>query len=76
MNHKTDKLFSGPVVMLLAVLLASEGSAYAYIDPGTGSYVTQVLVAAIVSVGFVVRAYWSRLTDACRRLFSSRRDKR
>jgi len=35
--------------------------AHAYLDPGTGSYVFQMVAAALVSVGFVVRAYWHRL---------------
>jgi hypothetical protein len=35
----------------------------AYLDPGTGSYVFQMVAAALVSVGFVVRAYWHRLRE-------------
>jgi hypothetical protein len=35
--------------------------AHAYLDPGTGSYVFQMVAAALVSVGFVLRAYWHRL---------------
>jgi hypothetical protein len=35
--------------------------AHAYLDPGTGSYVFQMVAAALVSVGFVARAYWHRL---------------
>ena len=45
--------------LFLAGCLATP--AHAYLDPGTGSYVFQMVAAALVSVGFVVRAYWHRL---------------
>jgi hypothetical protein len=44
--------------------------AEAYLDPGTGSYVFQMAVAAVVSAGFVIRAYWHRL-----RAFFNRRNR-
>jgi hypothetical protein len=37
------------------------GAILAYLDPGTGSYVFQMIAAALVSVGFVARAYWHRV---------------
>lgn len=51
---------AGPVVVWL---LMAERPVHAYIDPGTGSYVTQVIVATIVSAGFILRSYWSRVSD-------------
>jgi hypothetical protein len=35
--------------------------AYAYIDPGTGSYVMQVLLAAVLGASFVVKSYWNKI---------------
>ena len=35
--------------------------AFAYLDPGTGSYLIQMLIAAVVGVGFAVKLYWSRI---------------
>jgi hypothetical protein len=46
------------MALLLAILARP---AHAYLDPGTGSYVFQMVAAALVSVGFVLRAYWHRL---------------
>ena len=58
---------------LLALLLtALARPAYAYLDPGTGSYVFQMTVAALVSAGFLVRTYWRRLVDALRGLRNRR----
>ena len=36
-------------------------SAHAYLDPGTGSYIFQLLIAGLVGVGFVVKLYWKRI---------------
>ena len=46
---------------LAAALGLMAAPAHAYLDPGTGSYVFQMVAAALVSVGFLVRAYWQRL---------------
>jgi hypothetical protein len=49
------------VAAMTAALALLAIPAEAYLDPGTGSYVFQMVVAAIVSGGFVVRAYWHKL---------------
>jgi hypothetical protein len=41
--------------------LASAPAAYAYLDPGTGSYIFQILIAAVVGVGFLVKVYWGKI---------------
>jgi len=54
-----------PTVRLcaIAVLLTfvSTGNAHAYIDPGAGSLLLQVLIGSVVGGLFVVKAYWHRL---------------
>ena len=32
-----------------------------YLDPGSGSVLLQVLLAAILGIGIIVRSQWSRL---------------
>jgi hypothetical protein len=48
---------------LLAVLylLLLPTSALAYIDPGTGSFVIQGIIGAIVGGAFAVKLYWKRI---------------
>jgi hypothetical protein len=43
---------------------------YAYIDPGTGSYVIQIIIAAVVAVSFMVKLYWLKIKGFVGRLFS------
>lgn len=35
--------------------------AYGYIDPGTGSYIIQLLIAAFVGISLSVRIFWKRI---------------
>ena len=50
-----------PGLFGLVWLLAMAGPAYGYIDPGTGSYFFQLLIATIVGAGFAIKMYWRRL---------------
>ena len=51
-----------PLVSLaILVLLVLPTSAWAYIDPGTGSFVIQGLIGVIVGGAFAVKMYWKRI---------------
>ncbi|CAH0993184.1 hypothetical protein SIN8267_03325 [Sinobacterium norvegicum] len=43
--------------------------ASAYLDPGTGSMVIQVLIAGILSALFAIKTYWYSLKRAVKRFF-------
>lgn len=32
-----------------------------YVDPGTGSYLLQMLLAGILGAGFAVRSFWTQI---------------
>ncbi|GAB4092199.1 hypothetical protein [Flaviaesturariibacter terrae] len=38
-----------------------------YIEPGSGSYILQVIIAAAMGAGFVVKTYWWRFKNFFRR---------
>ena len=58
---KHSKYLANSVVFALLLVLASTREAHAYIDPGTGSYVIQLIIAALVGVGFAIKIYWGRI---------------
>ena len=58
---KHSKYLANSVVFAFLLVLASTHEAHAYIDPGTGSYVIQLIIAALVGVGFAVKVYWGRI---------------
>ena len=49
------------VIVVAAVALVTPGSAHAYIDPGTGSYIVQAVVAAIAGGLVAIKMYWQRV---------------
>jgi hypothetical protein len=43
---------------------------YAYVDPGSGSYFFQVLIATILGFLYVIKLYWKRIIEWTRNKFS------
>lgn len=39
-------------------------SADAYIDPGTGSFIVQGIIAGVIAVGMSVKIFWHRIQAA------------
>jgi len=33
----------------------------AYLDPGSGSFLIQLLIAGLVGAGFIIKAYWKKI---------------
>lgn len=56
--------------IVLLLLVISERPAEAYIDPGTASYVFQVIAGAILGGVFLLRTYWNRVVTTVRSLVS------
>ena len=54
----------------MCMYLAFPASAYAYLDPGTGSYIFQLVIAAIVGLLFLAKVYWGRIKTFFANLFS------
>jgi hypothetical protein len=61
--------------ILGGLLVVTSTSAHAYLDPGTGSYMLQMLVAGVLAALFVARAFWSNLKEKFARLITRRRKK-
>lgn len=47
--------------------LTPELSKLAYLDPGSGSYLLQLLLAGLLGAGFAVRMFWGRIKDFFKR---------
>lgn len=48
-------------LLAACLLLLAPAAAYAYIDPGTGSFVIQGIIAAVVGAGFAIKMFWQRI---------------
>lgn len=60
-NLKCMKTLS---IYAFAVLLLSSGPAWAYLDPGSGSMLLQVILGGVAAVGVVLKMYWYRIKAA------------
>lgn len=49
------------VAILCAALMLTASPAYAYIDPGTGGLLVQLLTGGVAGLLVLVRLYWHRL---------------
>ncbi|RME86741.1 MAG: hypothetical protein D6770_11205 [Anaerolineae bacterium] len=52
---------------LSGALLSMLGDRAAYLDPGSGSFLLQLLLAALLGVGLALRASWSKVKGLFRR---------
>jgi hypothetical protein len=50
----------GPLTRCYEVVY-SQRAVFAYLDPGTGSMLVQLLVGGVAAVGVAARLYWRRL---------------
>jgi hypothetical protein len=48
------------LVLVLLLALAFERPVHAYLDPGSGSMLIQVLLGGIAGVAVILRLYWRR----------------
>ncbi len=60
-------LFATCSVIILSSILVSE--AHAYIDPGTGSALLQLILGGIAGIGVVVKLYWDQVKTKYQSLF-------
>lgn len=47
--------------LLTNVLFSGFGDKLAYLDPGSGSFLIQLLIAALLGIGIALRASWSKV---------------
>lgn len=47
--------------MVLCALMSLSVNAEAYLDPGTGSMMLQVILGGIAAIGVAIKLYWHKL---------------
>jgi hypothetical protein len=66
MEKKLILAFFCTVIFLIGLL---ENPAYAYIDPGSGSYLFQIMLASLVGAVYAVKTYWVKIKEIARKFF-------
>jgi len=61
------------LLSILAIIILHEiafSNAYAYLDPGTGSLVIQLIIGALAGVGITIKVYWVKIKEKISTKFS------
>lgn len=58
-----NKSASFTKILLISVMgiVALPKFMFAYIDPGTGSYMLQLLIAAFIGISFAIKVHWKKI---------------
>ena len=57
------------VTLTLFLLILVVRNSYAYIDPGTGSYLLQLMLAGLLGLAFTIKIYWHKIKTFLLKLF-------
>jgi len=49
------------VLLIVVALVVQSGPAHAYLDPGTGSIMLQMLLGGVAGGAVVMKLYWARI---------------
>jgi len=49
------------ILVATLILMLVSAPAYAYIDPGTGSFLIQGIIAAVIGAGVVAKLFWHKI---------------
>jgi len=55
--------------MAASALSLATRDAYAYVDPGTGSFLFQMATAGVLGTIFAIKVFWQNIKTAVARLF-------
>jgi hypothetical protein len=57
------------IIILSWTYLTFPQKAHAYIDPGTGSYILQMILAGLLGATFAIKIFWKRIKNFFINLF-------
>jgi len=65
---------SSVIIVALLLFVTSVRPAHAYLDPGTGSYILQILAAGVLGGLFAVKTFWRQITTFLMGIFSRKKE--
>ena len=58
------------LIIATQILLSPPDKKLAYLDPGSGSFIFQMIIAALLGAAFVIKVYWKRIIGFFQKIFS------
>jgi len=71
LNYKHLRL---SFVIIIFFCLIFSRKVYAYLDPGTGSYIFQMIIAILIGVTFSIKIFWRKVKTFIANLLSRRKN--
>ena len=68
--------FSSWLLLLLIFIIFPINFAHAYLDPGSGNYIIQILIGAILGGAYAIKTYYKRIYLYFQRRFGKKKDKK
>ena len=63
------------IMSLIVVGVFFPAKLYAYLDPGSGSYIMQLILAGLVAGSFAIKTFWRSVKNFFVGLFSKKKSK-
>lgn len=60
----------GHILLIGASLIEPLKVGHAYLDPGSGSIIIQVILAGLLGAAFIIRSYWAKIKGFFRSRFT------
>ena len=57
-------------IFLLVAINALNSNAYAYLDPGTGGFIVQLIIAFFAAAFVFINNFWQKVKFYCNKIFS------
>ena len=73
-NILIERLSTSRILLSVSLLPLTSENIPAYIDPGTGSLIIQILLAALVGAGFATKIFWAKIKSFFSKVFGKKRD--
>jgi hypothetical protein len=61
MHRHTLRLAAHGAILAAVICLVAAAPAHAYVDPGSGSYLFQFMIAGIAGSVYAVKTFWGRI---------------
>ena len=65
----STRLMKAFIVLNMFYLICPQ-KAYAYLDPGTGSYILQLIIAGLLGASLAVKIFWTNIKTFFSNIFS------
>jgi len=65
---------SKSTLIIFVLMCVAPYKVHAYIDPGTGSYFLQMLIAGLLGALFAIKMFWTSIKDFFKNLFGRKKD--